>query len=291
MRREIGFLTLAFAKRFGGARSGANLVVLALGITIGVAVSALGETRLIPPIGTTQPAADDRYVNVTGDTITGNFACDGNTTLGNAMGDSVTSNAGTWTFPNSTILDASGKTITCKGTRWNFELVDYVTISDATTGTDAMNRNASDARYVEIAGDTMTGYLTVGGNLTTQAVFTANGQATFQQNLQMSTARLEANQGADVASADEMLLGDGNYFDVTGTTTINHITKTGWQAGSVVVLQFDASVTVTHNAGSPAGTEASILLSGGGDFSATVDDTLQLVYDGTTFCEVSRTVI
>lgn len=106
------------------------------------------------------------------------------------------------------------------------------------------------------------------------------------------TGRLQGDQGADVASADEIALGtDGNYFDVTGTTTINHITKTGWQAGSVVVLQFDASVTVTHNAGSPAGTEASILLSGAGNFSATADDTLQLVYDGTTFREVSRTVI
>jgi hypothetical protein len=104
--------------------------------------------------------------------------------------------------------------------------------------------------------------------------------------------RLEGGQGSDVASADEIALGlDGNYFDVTGTTTINHITKTGWQAGSVVILQFDASVTVTHNAGSPAGTEASILLAGAGDFGATADDTLQLVYDGVTFREISRTVI
>lgn len=104
--------------------------------------------------------------------------------------------------------------------------------------------------------------------------------------------RLQGDKGGDVASADEITLGtDGNYFDITGTTTINHITKTGWQAGAVVILQFDASVTVTDNAGSPAGTEADILLEGAGDFEATADDTLQLVYDGTTFREVSRTVI
>jgi len=104
--------------------------------------------------------------------------------------------------------------------------------------------------------------------------------------------RIIGAKGADVASADEMALGtDGNYFDITGTTTINHITNTAWVAGAIVVLQFDASVTVTHNAGSPAGTEASILLSGAADFSATADDTLTLVYDGTTFREVSRTVI
>jgi hypothetical protein len=46
-------------------------LVFALGIAIGIAASVLGETRLIPPIGTTQPMADSLYVNVTGDTMTG----------------------------------------------------------------------------------------------------------------------------------------------------------------------------------------------------------------------------
>lgn len=110
-------------------------------------------------------------------------------------------------------------------------------------------------------------------------------------SLLMNAARFQGVKGSDVASADEITLGDGNYFDITGTTTINHITKTNWQAGSVVHLQFDASVTVTHNAASPTGTEASILLSGAGNFSATADDTLTLVYDGTTFRELARTVI
>jgi len=106
------------------------------------------------------------------------------------------------------------------------------------------------------------------------------------------SGRLQIHKGADVASADEITLGtDGNYFDVTGTTAINHINNSGWQNGSVVILQFDASVTVGHNAGSPVGSEASILLSGGGNFSATAHDTLMLVYDGTAFREVSRTVI
>ena len=104
--------------------------------------------------------------------------------------------------------------------------------------------------------------------------------------------RLYTAKGADIASADEITLGaNGNYFDVTGATTINHITKTDWPAGTSVILQFDASLTVTHNAGTPTGSEASILLAGGVDFSATADDTLQLVYDGTTWREVSRTVI
>lgn len=106
------------------------------------------------------------------------------------------------------------------------------------------------------------------------------------------SGRLQGAKGTDVASADEITLGtDGNYFDITGTTTINHINNTDWQAGSVVILQFDASVTVTHNAGSPTGTEADILLAGAANFPATANDTLTLVYDGVTFRETARTVI
>ena len=98
-------------------------------------------------------------------------------------------------------------------------------------------------------------------------------------------------KGADVASGDEITLTVGNYFDITGTTTINHINKTAWLSGSVVMLQFDASVTVTHNSATPTGSEASILLVGAGNFSATANDTLTLVYDGVTFRETARAVI
>lgn len=231
-------------------------------------------------------------LEVTGNTkFVNDVTIDGNVTLGDTAGDDVTCNANEMFFPNSTTLDFTGKTLTMKGTRLQLSLLGFVTIPNASTGTDAMNQNSSDARYVELAGDTMTGFLRVGGNLNAEAAFIAEGTATFQQSVTMSSARLGVNQGTDVTSADEIVLTDGNYFDITGTTTINHINKTNWQAGSVVMLQFDASVTVTHNAGSPAGTEASILLSGAGDFSATADDTLQLVYDGTTFREISRTVI
>jgi len=52
------------------------------------------------------------------------------------------------------------------------------------------------------------------------------------------------SKGADVASATTTVLGnDGNFFDITGTTTITSITaKT---AGTVVQLQFDSSLTLT----------------------------------------------
>lgn len=104
--------------------------------------------------------------------------------------------------------------------------------------------------------------------------------------------RFQLKKGADVASAGTLTLGgDGNVFHVTGTTTINHGTTTDWQAGSVVLLKFEASVQVTHNAGSPPADTVPFLLAGGANFSATAGDTLLLYYDGGAWREVARTVI
>lgn len=100
--------------------------------------------------------------------------------------------------------------------------------------------------------------------------------------------RILGKQGADVASGTNVTLGNGNYFDVTGTSTVNTIAGTNWTAGSAVTLQFDGSATVTHNG---AGTGASILLAGAINFAATANDTLTLVWDGVTWRETARAAI
>jgi hypothetical protein len=92
---------------------------------------------------------------------------------------------------------------------------------------------------------------------------------------------LEA-QGADVASANNLSLGtDGNTFEITGTTTINLISNTNWQNGSVIRLVFTSTPTVTNNAGT-SGSNINILLAGGANFSATANDILTLL-----LCEIS----
>ena len=53
-------------------------------------------------------------------------------------------------------------------------------------------------------------------------------------------------KGADVASVAALTLGDGNYFDITGTATITSIGTKG--VGTVVRLHFDAAATLTHHA-------------------------------------------
>lgn len=61
------------------------------------------------------------------------------------------------------------------------------------------------------------------------------------------TALQRFAKGADVASASALALGtDGNYFDVTGTTSITSIGTLG--VGTVVRLHFDAALTLTHHA-------------------------------------------
>ena len=60
--------------------------------------------------------------------------------------------------------------------------------------------------------------------------------------------QIQWSQGADVASATALaVLTDGNYFDVTGTTTITSINTTGG-VGTLIKLHFDGVLVLTHDA-------------------------------------------
>ena len=102
------------------------------------------------------------------------------------------------------------------------------------------------------------------------------------------TTRLDGRvlhtQGADVASANDVTLGDdGNVFEITGTTTVNRIVNTGWQNGSQITLLFTSNPTITHG-NATGGANVTILLAGASDFSATAGDTLTLL-----LCEIGGT--
>ena len=99
------------------------------------------------------------------------------------------------------------------------------------------------------------------------------------------TGRHQWDKGADIVSASGITLGtDGNYFVITGTTTINTITATDWQAGAVVILQFSGILTVTHNSG---GTN-DILLGNATNFVTAAGNRLMLIFDGTDWAECAR---
>lgn len=107
--------------------------------------------------------------------------------------------------------------------------------------------------------------------------------------LQMTAARFELAKGADVASAGTLTLGAaGNVFGITGTTAIDFLTTTNWQAGSIVWLRFAAAATVNHNTGSPPGSTAPILLSGAANITFAANTVLGLIYDGTNWIDVRK---
>ena len=65
--------------------------------------------------------------------------------------------------------------------------------------------------------------------------------------LDTNSKQINLSKGADVASAGTLTLGtDGNYFDITGTTTITSIATLG--IGTQVTLHFDGALTLTHHA-------------------------------------------
>jgi hypothetical protein len=75
---------------------------------------------------------------------------------------------------------------------------------------------------------------------------------------------LDFTKGADIVSATALALGtDGNYFDITGTTTITSIGT--WNVGDIVRLHFDGVLTLTHHA-------TNLVLPGGQDIKTAAGD-------------------
>jgi len=79
-------------------------------------------------------------------------------------------------------------------------------------------------------------------------------------------------KGSDIASGATLTIpSDGNYFDVTGTS--GPVTAlSSLQAGAIIRLQFDASVTLTHNATS--------LILGGVNITTAAGDVAEFVSEG-----------
>lgn len=83
------------------------------------------------------------------------------------------------------------------------------------------------------------------GATTAAAARTALGAAGLS-DANVFTGTQTWKQGADVAAATNMTLGDGNIFDITGTGTIATIASKG--VGTVIILTFTGAATLTHSA-------------------------------------------
>lgn len=83
---------------------------------------------------------------------------------------------------------------------------------------------------------------------------------------------LYTKKGADVASAGTVTLGDGEYFHITGTTTITDIDFTTTWNGRRARLIFDGILTITHNA-------TTLILPGGQNIITGPGDSCTVVVD------------
>lgn len=79
-------------------------------------------------------------------------------------------------------------------------------------------------------------------------------------------------KGANLASASTLALGtDGNYFVVTGTTTINGLSSL--EAGTLIVLRFSGALTLTHS-------DPALVLLGATNAATAAGDMYWFVSDG-----------
>lgn len=107
-------------------------------------------------------------------------------------------------------------------------------------------------------------------------------------SLQMTVASIQQAVGTPVASTGSMsLVRDGNYYHVTGTTTINTISNAGWQNGSTIDLYFEGIVTVT-DAATGAG---EIHLANNSNYTSAAGEVLTLVLDAGDWVEISRSAV
>lgn len=136
------------------------------------------------------------------------------------------------------------------------------------------------------------------GSLTVQTTTSGNvvlAPAAAATAAVTTPTRFEQAKGTTVVTAsctsgDCTFPGDGNFFLVSGTTTVDGFATAGWQAGSIVTLTFDGNLTL-NNAGTVAGGFADLRLVAAGNVSATALDIIMLVYDGTSWMQMAPTLV
>lgn len=152
--------------------------------------------------------------------------------------------------------------------RWVSFLVDNTGTASAFAGTAAaaplkpeINGGTNPENYVEVYAARVQAGLTILNNAGTR----------LDKRVPI---RYPGYQGTDIASAATLSLpsGGGDVYDVTGTTTITAL-PTNVPAGVRLTLQFDGSLTLTHNA-------TSLILIGGQSIQTQAGDVFTFVSRG-----------
>lgn len=120
--------------------------------------------------------------------------------------------------------------------------------SNTNTGATTLNANSIGAKAIrKMSGSTDAAL--VGGEIIDEGVYdvvySEDANSAAGGWILLNPTQPSRVKGPDIASASTLTLGDGHYFDVTGTTTITAISSA--PAGTVIRLQFDGALTLTHN--------------------------------------------
>jgi hypothetical protein len=248
---------IAYFRMYGNNSAGAkkNFVAIQTGINLNTSGNESGYFRVtLFTAGTSRTALNmigdgkARFHNgVAGVTLTGilDFTA-------------VATSSKTYTFPNAT------GTLTINANPANFTPSANDGFSLGVSGTAWSDLFVASGAVIDFAAGDVT-------------ITHAADTLTFAGGRVVINHRLVMAQGADVASANNLVLGsDGNTFEITGTTQINLISNLTWQNGSQVTLLFTSNPTVKHNQATST-TNITIQLAGAADFVASAGDVLTLV--------------
>lgn len=220
------------------------------------------------------------------------------TLVGAAVGSSV---QGQYGFDNAGIIHMTGL-IGGINVATDMTILRDVTFGDMLFGTV---NNWTFGPFSAIATTATSGFICVrasagvptgatSGTLRTGHMAMAFDSANKKQYLNDGTNYYALNRdskGADVASGSTTTFTQTwEYYQATGTTTINYLTFTGLQDGNTIELYFPNAITLTNNAGSvPANTYA-LQLVGGADASMAAGSKMRLRRDTalTRFVEMGR---
>lgn len=98
--------------------------------------------------------------------------------------------------------------------------------------------------------------------------------------------RFLQTKGANVSSANSLILSEGNYFYITGTTTIQRIATLGWSPGSLINIETESSLSISDSATSIGG-YATIRTTDRQAYTTKPNEILNFLYDGSVWKQIN----
>ena len=303
-----GALNLTAGDGKGSGDNDGGNIVLTAGSPSGsgqggvVNINQPGGTPGTDTLGITHDGTDGVFLNLdsTGGFSFQNSAFD-ELFFSDSAGFSITQQAETGGSPNALIVTGGAHTTLAAGVEASSVSYDLSATVQFATGAIGTQRavNIRAPTYAFVGASTITEAATFYIDAAPTAGTNATITSAYSFWVDAGTARFDGRvleaQGADVASANNLVLGgDGNAFEITGTTEVQLISNLSWQNGSRVTLLFTSTPTVKHSTATSS-TNITILLAGAADFIASAGDTLTLILSeigGTqAWREISRAAI